>query len=114
MNKISIERVEDRMVVAAALIKNGYTVRSGSQKRPGSKSYDYYLECWRGKEAADRLYIEQEEDLLAVGTILVKNKYTVRGFSQVRNGKKQYYYLEYKLNPSDKTTRRKEVAGDES
>lgn len=114
MNKISIERVEDRMVVTAALIKNGYTVRSGSQQRPGAKSYDYFLECWRSaKEADNRLYIDQEEDQLAVATILVKNKYTVKSFSQVRNGKKQYYYLEYEPNPSDKTQRRKEVARDE-
>lgn len=43
MNRVCITSEADRMTVAAVLIKNKYTVRSGSQRRPGAKSYDYYL-----------------------------------------------------------------------
>lgn len=44
MNRILIASEADRMTVAAILVKNKYTVRQGSQRRPGGKSYDYYLE----------------------------------------------------------------------
>ena len=38
MDKVIIASVEDRLTVAAILIKNDYTVRQGK------KSYEYYLE----------------------------------------------------------------------
>lgn len=101
MNKVSIAEVADRATVAAALIKSGYTVRSGSQRKPGAKSYDYYLEFWFKSQRNEpgKIYIDNEEDTLAVGTVLIKNKYTVRSQSQVRNGEKRYYHLEYEPNP---------------
>lgn len=43
--KIRIFNEEDRMKVAAILVKNGYRVSQGKEPRaPKSKSYDYYLE----------------------------------------------------------------------
>ena len=44
MDRISIKLIEDRITVAGILIKNGYTVRQGSEKIKGSKSYDYFIE----------------------------------------------------------------------
>lgn len=47
MEKLYITLEADRLTVAAILVKNKYTVRSGSEKRSGSKSYDYFLEYER-------------------------------------------------------------------
>ena len=44
MDQIIIASAEDRLTVAAILVKNDYTVRQGKQLRPGKKSYEYYLE----------------------------------------------------------------------
>lgn len=44
MPKIKINKEDDRLTVAAILVKNKYTVRQGSQRRPNSKTYDYYIE----------------------------------------------------------------------
>ena len=44
MNRLFINAEADRLAVAAILVKNRYTVRQGSQRRPGGKSYDYYIE----------------------------------------------------------------------
>lgn len=44
MDKVIIASVEDRLTVAAILVKNDYTVRQGKQLRKGKKSYEYYLE----------------------------------------------------------------------
>ena len=44
MDRIYINKEDDRMTVAAILVKNKYTVRAGSQRRKGSKTYDYYVE----------------------------------------------------------------------
>ena len=101
MNRICIATEADRMAVAAVLVKNKYTVRSGSQRRPGTKSYDYYLEFWLGnsKDDESKIYIDSEDDQLTVATILIKNKYTVCSFSQKRNGVKEYFYLTYEPNP---------------
>lgn len=42
--KLKIFNQEDRLNVAAILIKNGYTVRQGKEKRTESgKSLDYFL-----------------------------------------------------------------------
>ena len=43
MDKVIIASVEDRLTVAAILVKND-TVRQGKQLRQGKKSYEYYLE----------------------------------------------------------------------
>lgn len=50
MDKLYITLEADRLAVAAILVKSKYTVRSGSEKRPGSKSYDYFLEFERNPE----------------------------------------------------------------
>lgn len=43
--KIEIFKEEDRMTVAAILVKNGYRVSQGKgRKSPNSKAYVYYLE----------------------------------------------------------------------
>ena len=48
----------------------------------------------------DRIYIGLEADRLAVASILVKNKYTVRQGSQRRGNSKSYdYFLEFERNP---------------
>ena len=44
MDRAYIGLEADRLTVAAILVKNKYTVRQGSQRRAGSRSYDYYLE----------------------------------------------------------------------
>lgn len=51
MDKLYITLEADRLAVAAVLIKNKYTVRSGSERRAGGKSYDYFLEFERNPEA---------------------------------------------------------------
>ena len=44
MNKIIINKEEDRLTVAAILVKNKYTVQQGKQKRGTGNSYDYFIE----------------------------------------------------------------------
>lgn len=102
MKKLYIVAEADRLTVAAILIKNKYRVRAGSQRRPGTKSYDYFLECETvtEKEYENRLYIEDEADQLTVGAILVKNKYTVRSYFQMKKDAKRYFFLEYEPNPA--------------
>ena len=42
--KLYIDKAEDRIEVAGILIKNGYTVSQGKEKRtPTGKTYDYFL-----------------------------------------------------------------------
>ncbi len=50
MDRIYIATEADRLTVAAILVKNKYTVRQGSQRRPGSKSYDYFLDFERNPD----------------------------------------------------------------
>lgn len=52
MDRIYISTEADRLTVAAILVKNKYTVRQGSQRRLGSKSYDYFLEFERNPDVA--------------------------------------------------------------
>lgn len=82
MKKLYITAEADRLTVASILIKNKYRVRAGSQRRPGTKSYNYFLECELvpDKPFENRLYIEDEAD-------------------QLRKNVKRYYYLEYDRNP---------------
>lgn len=51
MERLIISKEEDRLTVAAILVKNKYTVRQGSERRPGTKSYDYYIEYEKNPEA---------------------------------------------------------------
>ncbi len=101
MNRLYIVQEADRSIVAAVLLKNRYTVRAGSQCRTGSRTYDYFLEFWSDskKQADNKITIDEEADQLAVATILIKNKYTVKCFFQVKKGIKEYFHLEYERNP---------------
>ena len=53
--KLRIFVEDDRLKVGAILIRNGYRVQQGKEKRLGSKSYDYFLEC------EDIRNVEQED-----------------------------------------------------
>ena len=51
--KIEIFKEEDRMTVAAILVKNGYRVAQGKgRKSPNSKAYVYFLEAEKVNEEA--------------------------------------------------------------
>ena len=41
--KIFIAKEDDRLTVAAVLVKNGYTVRIGKQTKKGSKTMQEYF-----------------------------------------------------------------------
>lgn len=60
MDRAYIGLEADRLTVAAILVKNKYTVRQGSEKREGSKSYDYFLEFERNPEKGRRA-VKQDE-----------------------------------------------------
>lgn len=50
--KIEIFKEEDRMTVAAILVKNGYRVSQGKcRKAPNSKAYVYFLDVEKAEEA---------------------------------------------------------------
>ena len=50
--EISIYKLEDRKVVTAILLENGYTVGPGVRKKtPTGKQLDYYLKIYRDTEA---------------------------------------------------------------
>ena len=53
--KLRIFAEDDRLKVGAILIRNGYRVQQGKEKRKGSKSYDYFL------EVEDIRNVEQED-----------------------------------------------------
>ena len=44
MSKIEIFKEEDRLAVAAVLVKNGYMVRQTRERVEGKRSYKYFLE----------------------------------------------------------------------
>lgn len=53
-NKVKIYNLEDRLNVAQILIKNGYTVAQGKEKKtPDGRSMVYYLEFWEEDGNAD-------------------------------------------------------------
>lgn len=43
--KIEIQKEEDRLTVAAILIKNGYTVKQGKEKPNKGNLYQHFLEA---------------------------------------------------------------------
>ena len=52
--ELKIYNQEDRLTVAAILIKNGYTVAQGKKQRtPTGKSLDYYLKVSEDFDNAD-------------------------------------------------------------
>ena len=49
--KIDINREDDRLTVAAILVKNGYTVRQGKERRtPTARVFNYYIEAEKDDE----------------------------------------------------------------
>lgn len=49
--KIDINREDDRLTVAAILVKNGYTVRQGKERRtPNARAFTYYIEAEKADE----------------------------------------------------------------
>lgn len=52
MSKIEIFQEQDRLTVAAILVKNGYTVRQLRERVEGKRSYLYYLEYSKPKKYA--------------------------------------------------------------
>ena len=60
MDRAYIGLEADRLTVAAVLGKNKNTVRQGSEKGAGSKSYDYFLEFERNPEKV-RQAVKQDE-----------------------------------------------------
>lgn len=52
MSKIEIFQEQDRLTVAAILVKNGYTVRQLRERVEGKRSYLYYLEYSKPKKSA--------------------------------------------------------------
>lgn len=51
MAKLEIFNEADRLEVAKALIKNGYTVRQTRERVEGKRSYLYYLEYSKPKKS---------------------------------------------------------------
>lgn len=52
--ELSIYKLEDRKVVTAILLENGYTVGPGARKKtPTGKQIDYYLKIYRDTEAGN-------------------------------------------------------------
>lgn len=45
--KIDCAREEDRAQLAVILVRNGYTVRYGREKRGNSSAYTHFIEDWR-------------------------------------------------------------------
>lgn len=42
--KLKVSKAEDRDAVIVILARNGYTVRQGKEKKPGDKTYSYFVE----------------------------------------------------------------------
>lgn len=62
MDRVIIALEADRLAVASILVKNKYTVRQGSEVRPGTKSYDYFLEFERNPDAEKPRKAVKKED----------------------------------------------------
>ena len=43
--KILVSKAEDRDTMVVILARNGYTVRQGKEKKPGDKTYSYFVEA---------------------------------------------------------------------
>lgn len=51
--KLEISREDDRLTVAAILIKNGYRVSQLKERKSSGKAYNYYLEADRPTTKGD-------------------------------------------------------------
>lgn len=49
--RLDISLVDDRLTVAAILVKNGYTVRQGKEKKPNKTTWVHFIEAT--KDGAD-------------------------------------------------------------
>lgn len=47
--KIEIAKEEDRLTVAAILVKNGYTVRQSKQREGTKNKYTHYIEATKSE-----------------------------------------------------------------
>ena len=55
MEKLEIFKEEDRLAVAAILVKNGYRVNQGKERAsPTGKSYVYFLEYEKLQKKEDK------------------------------------------------------------
>lgn len=59
MKRLYIENEDDRLRVAAILVKNGYMVMQGRQRKATGKQYDKYLEIENGPTVP--VYPEEKE-----------------------------------------------------
>lgn len=48
VNRLEIEKAEDRDAVVVILARNGYTVRQAKEKVGKNTRYTYYVEFWKG------------------------------------------------------------------
>ena len=54
--KLYIDKLEERIEVAGILIKNGYTVSQGKEKKsPTGKTYDYFLAVSRDDNSREEV-----------------------------------------------------------
>lgn len=54
--KLYIDKLEERIEVAGILIKNGYTVSQGKEKKsPTGKTYDYFLAVSRDDNSKEEV-----------------------------------------------------------
>jgi len=61
MSKIEIFAEEDRLAVAAILIKNGYTVRQLRERTEGKRSYKYYIDYTKPRTTTKKDEKDEEE-----------------------------------------------------
>ena len=55
---IEIFKEDDRLAVAAILVKNGYTVRQFKRKDDNKRSYKYYIEFTRKEQGNEQEHTE--------------------------------------------------------
>jgi transcriptional regulator with XRE-family HTH domain len=54
VGKLKIFKEDDRVAIAAIMVRNGFMVRQGKEKRtPQGKAFDYYLYITKSDEDAD-------------------------------------------------------------
>ena len=79
MPKISIYNADDRRVVAGILAHNGYSVRMGSAPIQGKKSYDYFVEYWKGETPDGAQKVEERGKFLDTTAIAEIQQVYVKG-----------------------------------
>ena len=51
--KIKVSKQEDRDTLCVILCRNGYTVRQTKEKKPGSRTFQHYVEVVEAVEHGD-------------------------------------------------------------